>query len=196
MAALHKVSGDGRYIFGVVDGTMARWPLTAQGPGPVEYIPVPAGYTPTIGAASFDGSALCGTMRLGTTSTTLPWYWREGLGVVQLRTYLPDFGMSLSPWSNISLGDMSDDGYTILGVGRASTSDQSFLIELPRCGTADYDCDGDVGTDADIETFFACLGGNCAGTCFPGGSDFNRDGDAGTDADIESFFRVLAGGAC
>ncbi len=66
----------------------------------------------------------------------------------------------------------------------------------PTCGTADFDGDGDTGTDADIEAFFACLGGNCCATCFPGGSDFDGDGDSGTDADIEAFFRVLAGGNC
>ncbi len=64
------------------------------------------------------------------------------------------------------------------------------------CGTADFDGDGDFGTDFDIQAFFACLGGNCCAACFPGGSDFNGDGDFGTDADIESFFRVLSGGAC
>jgi hypothetical protein len=64
------------------------------------------------------------------------------------------------------------------------------------CGTADFDGDGDVGTDADIEAFFACLAGNCCPTCYPGGADFNADGDVGTDADIEAFFRVLAGGPC
>jgi hypothetical protein len=60
--------------------------------------------------------------------------------------------------------------------------------------TADFNNDGDVGTDADIEAFFACLAGNCCDTC--GTTDFNGDGDIGTDADIEAFFRVLAGGPC
>jgi hypothetical protein len=64
------------------------------------------------------------------------------------------------------------------------------------CGTADFDGDGDIGTDADIEAFFACLAGNCCATCYAGGADFDADGDIGTDADIESFFRVLAGGPC
>jgi hypothetical protein len=64
------------------------------------------------------------------------------------------------------------------------------------CGTADFDGDGDTGTDADIEAFFACLSGNCCPTCWHLGADFNGDGDTGTDADIESFFRVLAGGEC
>jgi glucose/arabinose dehydrogenase len=55
----------------------------------------------------------------------------------------------------------------------------------------DFDQDGDPGTDADIETFFASVAGSG-----PLGADFNGDGDAGTDADIEAFFRVLAGGSC
>jgi YVTN family beta-propeller protein len=64
----------------------------------------------------------------------------------------------------------------------------------PPCGSADFNNDGDVGTDADIEAFFACLSGNCCANC--GSADFNADGDVGTDADIEAFFRVLAGGHC
>jgi hypothetical protein len=66
----------------------------------------------------------------------------------------------------------------------------------PCCGTSDFNCDGDFGTDADIESFFACLGGTCPDASCGETSDFNRDGDFGTDADIEAFFRVLAGGNC
>ncbi len=65
----------------------------------------------------------------------------------------------------------------------------------PPCETADFNGDGDAGTDADIEAYFSCLGGNCCATC-PPTADFDGDGDIGTDADIESFFRVLAGGGC
>jgi YVTN family beta-propeller protein len=64
------------------------------------------------------------------------------------------------------------------------------------CGTADFDCDGDVGTDADIESFFACLAGTCPAPPCQSTADFNGDGDVGTDADIEAFFRVLGGGDC
>jgi hypothetical protein len=64
------------------------------------------------------------------------------------------------------------------------------------CGSPDFDCDGDVGTDADIEAFFACLAGNCPPAPCTSSADFNADGDVGTDADIEAFFRVLAGGNC
>jgi hypothetical protein len=83
---------------------------------------------------------------------------------------------------------MDGDGFLIDGYAVA--------LPAPACGSADFDGDGDVGTDADIEAFFACLAGNCCPTCFAGGADFNGDGDVGTDADIESFFRVLAGGEC
>jgi hypothetical protein len=66
----------------------------------------------------------------------------------------------------------------------------------PCCGSADFNCDGDVGTDADIESFFACLSGSCPAAPCTGTADFNGDGDVGTDADIEAFFRVLGGGTC
>lgn len=58
----------------------------------------------------------------------------------------------------------------------------------------DFDGDGQDGTDADIEAFFACIAGRCCPAC--GSADFDGDGDVATDADIESFFRVLAGGPC
>ena len=69
------------------------------------------------------------------------------------------------------------------------------LLTVGQCTcSADFNNDGDVGTDADIEAYFACLAGSCCVSC--GSADFNGDGDVGTDADIESFFRVLSGGAC
>jgi hypothetical protein len=72
----------------------------------------------------------------------------------------------------------------------------AFAASPPGCGTADFDCDGDVGTDADIEAFFRCLAGVCPPPPCASTADFNFDGDVGTDADIEAFFRVLAGGNC
>jgi hypothetical protein len=66
----------------------------------------------------------------------------------------------------------------------------------PSCGSADFDCDGDTATDADIEAFFRCLAGNCPAAPCTSSADFNGDGDSATDADIEAFFRVLAGGHC
>jgi hypothetical protein len=58
---------------------------------------------------------------------------------------------------------------------------------------ADFNCDGDVGTDADVADFFACLSGTCPPPPCTNSADFNHDGDVGTDADIFAFFRALAG---
>jgi hypothetical protein len=85
------------------------------------------------------------------------------------------------------------------GISHASLVEPQLVIfaePVVSCGNSDFNGDGDFGTDQDIEAFFACLAGNCCGTCWEGGSDFNGDGDFGTDQDIEAFFRVLAGGAC
>jgi hypothetical protein len=85
-------------------------------------------------------------------------------------------------------------------IGRLSDGTDALIIATPvtapACGTADFDGDGDTGTDADIEAFFACLAGNCCPTCWHLGADFDGDGDTGTDGDIEAFFRVLAGSPC
>jgi hypothetical protein len=74
-------------------------------------------------------------------------------------------------------------GYGIPGLNGA-------LCFSPQ-GGADINGDGDVGTDADIEAFFACLTGNCCPTCT---ADYDRDGDGGTEADILAFFECLGGG--
>jgi hypothetical protein len=97
--------------------------------------------------------------------------------------------------TTISWGDLIDAGKPATAADVAM--DLPFVISgfagNQPCST-DFDGDGDVGTDADIEAFFACLAGNCCVTCAP--ADFNGDGDVGTDADIEAFFRVLAGQPC
>src|SRR5262249_5501252 len=107
---------------------------------------------------------------------------------------------SLSPF----IGAPSAGTWTLTMTDWVATDSGSFswAIEFnptPACmGTcsADFNCDGDVGTDADIESFFACLAGTCPAAPCMSTADFNGDGDVGTDADIEAFFRVLAGGAC
>jgi autotransporter-associated beta strand protein len=78
----------------------------------------------------------------------------------------------------------------------AGSGNDVVIYNVHGCGTADFNCDGDVGTDADIESFFACLAGTCPPPPCAGSADFNADGDVGTDADIEAFFRVLGGGSC
>jgi hypothetical protein len=87
--------------------------------------------------------------------------------------------------------------YTVvLTNGCSSATSTPAALTITACGTADFNCDGDIGTDADISSFFACLSGSCPHAPCTSTADFNGDGDTGTDADIESFFRVLGGGAC
>jgi hypothetical protein len=95
----------------------------------------------------------------------------------------------------------NNDGYYYFGprvkTGAGATNSSSTFLRVQAIAlhcAADYNGDGDTGTDSDIAAFFACLSGDCCLTC--ASADFNNDGDLGTDSDIESFFRVLAGGSC
>jgi hypothetical protein len=103
-------------------------------------------------------------------------------------------------WSNTNAQSVWISGGTlyVAGYGYRNGIYQALLWSRPlppsNCGSADFNHDGDSGTDADIEAFFACVAGSCCAAC--GTADFNGDGDVATDADIESFFRVLAGGPC
>jgi hypothetical protein len=120
----------------------------------------------------------------------------------------PDAGGGGGPaGSDYTIGVETSDGTsasTILGsdIGAGNTARMLTFVQganpcQPQGGcTADFNCDGDTGTDADIESFFACLAGTCPAAPCPNNADFNNDGDTGTDSDIESFFRVLAGGPC
>jgi 6-phosphogluconolactonase (cycloisomerase 2 family) len=93
-------------------------------------------------------------------------------------------------------GSLTQKSLRVDGGGIAPSDVVAWAGIPSACGTGDFDGDGDTGTDADIEAFFACLAGNCCATCWSGGADFDGDGDTATDADIEAFFRVLAGGNC
>ncbi len=43
----------------------------------------------------------------------------------------------------------------------SAASGVAIVSVTPPCGNADFNCDGDTGTDADIDSFFACLSGIC-----------------------------------
>jgi hypothetical protein len=130
-------------------------------------------------------------------------------GVDNDNAFLGSGGGSGPTFINTTMG-MSDDGwlYFFADIHDSSGADlnsPSFFGDptafvrvhftpTSTCGSADFNGDGDLGTDSDIAAFFSCLAGDCCATC--GSADFNGDGDLGTDSDIESFFRVLAGGPC
>jgi hypothetical protein len=180
-----------------------------------------ANLTPILGYSN-DGASTNGgaPANLNTTSFLrrdyAPGTYYMGISLINLAT-----SMGAPCDDNVRAGFMLDFPDSALETGASTLTDISFSVTdaaglhafpasrpgraeigwfrftvAPPCGTADFDGDGDVGTDADIEAFFACLAGTCCPTCFAGGADFNGDGDVGTDADIEAFFRVLAGGPC
>jgi hypothetical protein len=136
-----------------------------------------------------------------TSATALPPGWR-GTGDEDPVTFEPRLPPGRN-WHNVlqsvdefRISTMQPGYFYSSNFWEAGFDNVLVVVPSPSCGTSDFNGDGDFGTDADIEAFFACLAGSCCATCFPGGADFNGDGDVGTDQDIEAFFRVLAGGTC
>jgi probable HAF family extracellular repeat protein len=196
------ISGDGAVVVGIAPSannidSAFRWTSTAgmQHIGPPTANP---NYISEARAASADGSAIVGYFLEGPIGEHAM-LWTSAQGPLDLNTYLASLGVDMGDWWLTFANGISADGLTIVGNGYHTISGQSeaWIADLHRtCGSADFDCDGDIGTDADIESFFACLAGTCPAAPCTGSADFNGDGDIGTDADIEGFFRVLAGGAC
>jgi hypothetical protein len=181
---------------GVVSSNVARW-----SPPP----------SPTVTGQPADGAACPNTVVNFSVTAA-------GLGPLAYQWQVASYATP-GAWIALSDGDVTVDGgpfATIAGSGSSTLTVSSFIghhlnahfrcVVSGPCASvysdtatltinfADFNGDGDIGTDADIEAFFACLGGSCCATC--GTADFNGDGDVGTDADIESFFRVLGGGDC
>ncbi len=129
---------------------------------------------------------LQGSDAAGVSTREAMYRWRGG-------SFEPVVGLPYAMDSTVafdgtSQGLLLTSGEAILGA--------TFIRPCRGCGSADFNCDGEVGTDADIEAFFACLSGTCPPAPCTSTADFNADGDVGTDADIDAFFRVLGGGAC
>jgi hypothetical protein len=146
-------------------------------------------FTAAVGApGGFSGVALCMADPAGSVSVVARagGTIRLGAGDVRVVSQVIVRGGALSPDAHAAFAVRFTDG----------TGAELLGARGGACGSADFDCDGDVGTDADIGAFFACLAGSCPAAPCGSGADFNRDGDIGTDADIEAFFRVLGGGSC
>jgi probable HAF family extracellular repeat protein len=146
---------------------------------------------------SSDGSVIVGWSD-GGQGYTQACYW-DSLGVHDLRDTLVNLGADMTGWTLYQAMGVNAGGTIIVGYGRDPAGNfEAFRADISQfvCCSADYNCDGDTGTDGDIESFFSCLAGQCPAPPCTSTADFNGDGDVGTDADIESFFRVLAGGHC
>ena len=195
-AAAQAMTADGRVAVGGSKGSTARSGMAliwTSGEG-LTVVPALSPFTlAELTCVSDDGNFAGGHMRWLSTSPNLPSraavVWRRGHGLIFANEYLQSRGVSVST-PLLEVVGVSADGKTIVG----TTELGSFIARLPRCGSADFNRDGQTGTDADIEAFFRCLAGDCCPLC--DSADFDGDGDTATDADIEAFFRVLGGGAC
>jgi probable HAF family extracellular repeat protein len=180
---------------GSVNGSLAnRW-TQATGIQPIGVLPG----TQYSYSYATTGPVIVGASGFGNPGNYTAFRWTQNEGMQDLNSYLRGLGIDLDAWDLQIASDISSDGNVIAGEGltNGGFNVEGWVVSLvPVCGSADFDCDGDTGTDADIETFFACLAGTCPSSPCPNNADFNGDGDVGTDADIESFFRVLAGGPC
>ncbi len=130
-------------------------------------------------------------------SPTITYVWRHNSQPLSNTTNVT--GVDTSSLSILSVGPTDGGTYDVIVTNSCGsrTSDPVLLtVQGGACGSADFNCDGDLGTDADIAAFFACISGNCPPPPCTSTADFNGDGDLGTDSDIAAFFRVLSGGSC
>jgi probable HAF family extracellular repeat protein len=197
VANAHALSGDGLVAVGIGDSSQGvrafRW--TAQA-GMTSLGIVPGALQSTAQCTSGDGSVVGGSCPL-TPQVTIASLWTPVTGMIDVNTLLSNAGTDLSGWVLVEVRGVNGDSSIVAGAAVHNGKQEAWISSLPKlCGTADFNCDGDIGTDSDIESFFACLAGNCPRAPCASNADFNGDGDIGTDADIEAFFRVLAGGSC
>jgi hypothetical protein len=174
---------DGRTVVGSTTvplpiGGAKAYVWTAE-TGGTDIDPPPDYLSASLVAISDDGRIAAGYV----LSSEVGLIWRKSAGLMLAADYFRPYG--ITQYTGGIVG-MSADGRELLT--------PMYLIELGACGLADFNHDGDSGTDADIEAFFGCLAGDCCAMC--DSADFDGDGDSGTDQDIEAFFRVLAGGSC
>lgn len=141
--------------------------------------------------AVHDGQEV-GEVSLASGSSHAAFWTGSAASFVDLHQFLP-----ARFYRSYARGIWHDAGYTYVvgyATDQATGENQAIMWVERTCGSADFNHDGDMGTDADIEAYFSCLSGLCCPMC--GSADFNADGDVGTDADIEAFFRVLGGQPC
>jgi hypothetical protein len=134
-------------------------------------------------------------MDIDTNARTYDLYWSMGnTPPALIGAHLPFRAPAPSLSVNYDRLTYAQFGTTVPTVN--SYLDNVAVTTLHGCDSADFDCDGDTATDADINAFLACLAGSCPPPPCANDADFNNDGDVATDADIEAFFRVLAGRPC
>ncbi len=201
--AFYVTGGTGFGNFGRIDlSTFVTTRLLSNVPGAV------VAYDPFSDSLILSGGGVCYQVRAGDPTNVIS--MRNDSATDNYIELQPDgnghlFGTVCCGNGGIVILDYSASGLigdpsTVIGhallPGVSGLSGGLAVTTHNPCGTADFNCDGDVGTDTDIADFFACLSGSCPAPPCVNTADFNGDGDVGTDADIEAFFRVLGGGTC
>jgi probable HAF family extracellular repeat protein len=190
------ISPDGTVVVGVADSTDGirafRWSA-------------PVGISSRGGLPGADSSVAFCTSASGSTIGGQAFFnpdpvhafiWHSG-SIIDVNDLLARNSTDLTGWSLDAVRGLSADGSVMIGTARHGNTSEAWIAGVPPiCASADFNCDGDVGTDADIESFFACLSGVCPPNSCGSTADINNDGDVGTDQDIEAFFRILGGGNC
>ncbi len=153
--------------------------------------------TPTTGSAETSGGLHVQWWHRGLLVANGPGGAGPGGGTVAgADQTLIQTGPAMLTIAGVQTSDAGDFAAILTNMCGSVTSAPSILTVIQPCGSADFNHDGDTGTDADIDAFFACLSGLCPLPPCPNSADFDADGDVGTDQDIDAFFRVLAGGSC
>jgi hypothetical protein len=189
--AANDVTRDGTAIIGASGLLPVRWRRTGAS-WVIEQLLVPVGAS----YASGEHGSADGSIVVGRDSSNRVCVWGRSGEPAVLSTLLLAHSVPVDG-TLVRASSISDDGTIIVGeLRRPDFKYRGWVLTNlpPICGSADFNHDADVGTDADIEAYFACLAGHCCATC--GTADFNGDGDFGTDQDIEAFFRVLTGAPC
>src|SRR3954465_14090983 len=101
-------------------------------------------------AINANGASVVGRGMVGAAYHAILWNSSLGSasGVVGLNTYLPPQGVDLTRWGLTVANGVSFDGRTIVGDGTHNGRTEAWVATLPRCGSADFNHDGDAATDA------------------------------------------------
>lgn len=156
-------------------------------------------------AASEDGRVIVGGADTSSGATDAAFVWSDALGVVDLRTYLQQQGVSVQGVILRRAVGISADGTTVAGVGSFGADDHAFIItglnRLRACSPADVASlggravsDGQLTSD-DIVAYLAAFfegGVGAADMVGPGGSMW-RDGQLTADDVVFFLGRFFAG---
>jgi probable HAF family extracellular repeat protein len=123
------LSANGAVVAGYSGNFAARW---VNGVGSSLGV-APGGSFSVAYAISGNGQVLGGASdnAAGDPVATI---WTEGLGMVDLNTYLPTIGVDLSGWVLTTTTGISFDGTTMVGAGMYNGAERGWLVTVPTPG--------------------------------------------------------------